>query len=197
MLFALNCHLSIGLSPNCRLAWTSMYDSISVSQRIKTRIVMEEGKNQKVLPLAVYPERNKVPLSSHCLPLCPGEKVVVIEASLWRGSSAATTATAPYSSCPAKGSILSAELKVISSKVASSSPVHSPICKASPTMTSSLARKRLNAVALSVSISGLRAGSWLLVQSLLASVPVHFTIIVIGVISSRPSLCGDRREVNR
>jgi hypothetical protein len=86
------------------------------------------------------------------LPSGLGEPAAVIHASPWRGSSAATTATALSSSRPALGSISPGESMMYSSKVTPSSPMHSPVCRANATTTSILDRSSSNAVAPSVCI---------------------------------------------
>jgi len=93
------------------------------------------------------------------LPSGLGEPIAVIQVSPRRGSSAATTATALCSSRPALGSVIPGESRVMSSKVAPSSPMHSPICRVNATTTSLLVRRSSNAVAPSVCIPGPRPRS--------------------------------------
>jgi hypothetical protein len=94
------------------------------------------------------------------LPSGLGEPIAVIQVSPRRGPSAATTAAALCSSCPALASVFSpGESRVMPSKVAPSSPMHSPVCWANATTTSMLVRRSSNAVAPSVCIPGPRPRS--------------------------------------
>jgi len=80
----------------------------------------------------------------------------------WGSSSAATTAAAPCSLVQPFGLIVSispGSSKVVTSIVAPSSPLHSPIRRANVWMVSSLAKRSLNAVAPSISISGVGLSS--------------------------------------
>jgi len=134
------------------------------------------------------------------LPSVLGEPIAVIQVSPWRGSSAATTPAALCLSRPALECVFSpGESRVMPSKVAPSSPMYSPVCRANPTTTSMLVRRLSNAVAPSVYIPGPcpRSWSWTLWLSLSACETFDATAAVIGVISSTPLVVGDRREVNR
>lgn len=131
------------------------------------------------------------------LPSVFSDLVAVIQACRWWGSCATTTACAPCLSHPPLGSVSPGQFKVIPSQVATSIPVHSPICRANAVMTSFLARRWLNEVATSIWISGLRPRSWFLMLSLAAYKTFDATPIVISGISSTPLALSDRREVNQ
>jgi len=70
------------------------------------------------------------------LPSGLGEPAAVIQGSPRRGSSAATTAAALWSSRPVLGSVSLGESKVMSSNVTPSSHMHSPVCQANAMTTS-------------------------------------------------------------
>ena len=93
------------------------------------------------------------------LPSDLGEPAAVIQASPWKGASAATTTAAICSSRPALRSLSPGESKVMSSKVTPSSPMHSPVCRANATTTSMLLSRSSNAVVPSVCIPGQRPRS--------------------------------------
>jgi len=87
------------------------------------------------------------------LPLGLSEPIAVIQVSPRRGSSAATTAADLCSSRPALVSVFSpGESRVMPCKVAPSSPMHLPVCRANATTTSMLVRRSSNAVAPSACI---------------------------------------------
>ena len=119
-----------------------------------------------------------------------GEPAAVIHISPWRGSSAPTTTAATCSSCPALGSVFSHESKVMSFKVAPSSPVHSPMWWGKATTTSMLGRRSSHSVALSVHISKPHPRSF----SFSASETCDVTAAVLSVISSAPHTLGGCRE---
>ena len=128
-------------------------------------------------------------------PLGLGEPATVIHGSPRRGSSAATTAAALCSSCPALGSVSPGECKVMSAEVTPSSLVHSPLCRADATTTSMILRRLSNAVAPSVCKPGPRPRSWSLTlwSSLSACKTFDATAVVIGVIprlQSHPVIAG-------
>jgi len=126
-----------------------------------------------------------------------GEPAAVIRASPLSSSSPATTTAALCSSCPAPGSVFSpGESRVMPSKVAPSSPTHSPVWRANTTTTSMRVRRSSNAVAPSACIPGPRPRRWSLTLWLSFWVWETFdaTAVVIGVISSAPLALGDRTE---
>jgi len=80
----------------------------------------------------------------------------------WGSSSAATTAAAPCLLVQLFGLIVSispGSFKVVTSIVAPSSPLQSPICRGNVSMVSSLPKRLSNAVAPSISISGVGLSS--------------------------------------
>jgi len=164
------------------------------------KVVRRRKKDRRNNPggLVVNGSPTKEPSSAvKSLPSGLGEPVAVILASPQSSSSAATTAAAPCSSHPALGSEVPGVSMVMSSKVPPSSHLHSPISSASGAMTSSLARRSSNEVALSVRISGLQRRSWSSTLLFSASKTFDATAVVISVISSTPLALGDCGEVSR
>jgi len=97
------------------------------------------------------------------LPSGLGQPIAVIQVSPQSGSSGATNAAALCSLRPGLGSVFSTgESREMPSKVAPSSPMHSPVCRANATTTSMLFRRSSNAVALRVCIPAThpRSLSW-------------------------------------
>ena len=117
-------------------------------------------------------------------PLGLGEPIAVLQVPPPRGSSAATTSAALCSSRAALGSVLPGKSRVISSKVAPSSLMHSPVCQANGTTASMLVGSWSNAVVPIVCIPGPCPRSWSLTLCLSLSACETFdaTAIVISVI---------------
>jgi len=110
-------------------------------------------------------------------------------------SSAATTAAAPCSLVQRFGLIVSISpgfSKVVTSIVAPSSPLHSPICKANVSMVTSLAKWSSNEVAPSMLISGVGLSSPLSHGCSSGSIGISDVKLIVGVL---PPMSGSRKVV--
>jgi len=169
---------------------------ISLSVREQGGNEMKKGRNNPGgLVMNGSPTKEPSP-TVPSLPLGLGKPLAVSEASPQISSSATNTAAVPYSSPPALESVFPGESRGMSSKVAPSSHVHSPVHRVHAPMTSSLATSSSKAVAPSVCISGPRLRTWWWTILFLASETFDATAIVMGVIFSSPLALSDRRELN-